>query len=199
MKIYYDCEFIDDDKTIDLVSIGMRAKDGREFYAVNSQFNMRKFAKNNFLVDQVFRGLPMYHGDARMSRITNIRPEWMVTKKQGLNQVFNRHDPVVMPHAFIASHVRSFIAVTPKPELWAWYGAYDHVCYAQLFGAMVDLPKGFPMHTNDLKQECNRLGNPRLPLQVEGKHNALDDARHNEVIDDFLIKYEREEFVKRWS
>lgn len=34
MRIYYDCEFLEDGNTIDLISMGMVAEDGRELYAV---------------------------------------------------------------------------------------------------------------------------------------------------------------------
>ncbi|MBA3574969.1 MAG: 3'-5' exoribonuclease, partial [Pseudonocardiales bacterium] len=33
MRFFYDCEFIEDGLTIDLVSIGVVDEDGREFYA----------------------------------------------------------------------------------------------------------------------------------------------------------------------
>ena len=39
MRYFYDCEFIEDGRTIDLVSIGVVAEDGREFYAVSTQFD----------------------------------------------------------------------------------------------------------------------------------------------------------------
>ena len=51
---------------------------------------------------------------------------------------------------------------------------------------MIDLPEGVPMWTNDLKQECARLGDPRVPEQGPGEHNALADARHNRDIAEFL-------------
>lgn len=71
-------------------------------------------------------------------------------------------------------------------ELWAWYAAYDHVVLCQLWGPMILLPKGVPMFTCDLKQEAERLGNPKVPEQESGEHNALEDARHNRVIAGFL-------------
>jgi hypothetical protein len=77
----------------------------------------------------------------------------------------------------IRNAVRAFIANTPEPELWAWYGAYDHVLLAQLFGRMIDLPAGIPMWTNDLQQECHRLGDPQLPERDDDEHHALADAR----------------------
>jgi hypothetical protein len=39
MRFFYDCEFIEDGTTIDLVSIGVVAEDGREFYAVSTEFD----------------------------------------------------------------------------------------------------------------------------------------------------------------
>lgn len=39
MRYFYDCEFIEDGTTIELVSIGVVAEDGREFYAVSTEFD----------------------------------------------------------------------------------------------------------------------------------------------------------------
>ncbi len=39
MRYFYDCEFIEDGALIDLVSIGVVAEDGREFYAVSTEFD----------------------------------------------------------------------------------------------------------------------------------------------------------------
>ncbi len=38
-RYFYDCEFIEDGRTIELVSIGMVGEDGREFYAVSTEFD----------------------------------------------------------------------------------------------------------------------------------------------------------------
>ena len=42
MKIWFDTEFIEDGKTIDLISIGMVREDGATFYAENSECNLHK-------------------------------------------------------------------------------------------------------------------------------------------------------------
>ena len=42
MRIFYDCEFIEDGRTIDLVSIGAVDETGREFYAVSTEFDAGK-------------------------------------------------------------------------------------------------------------------------------------------------------------
>lgn len=42
MKYFYDTEFIEDGNTIDLISIGIVAEDGREFYAESSAVDWSK-------------------------------------------------------------------------------------------------------------------------------------------------------------
>ena len=42
------------------------------------------------------------------------------------------------------------------------------------------------MYCNDLKQLCDAMGNPILPAQLEGKHNALEDARWVKQAFEFL-------------
>lgn len=167
MKIFYDTEFIEDGKTIDLVSIGMVAEDGRELYAISSEFDVRKLQANDWLAENVWPSLPSFkHGEG-------IRCACPPLGHLDLD------DPAVRTRAQIARAVAGFIQETPDVELWAWYAAYDHVALCQLFGRMIDLAAGIPMWTNDLRQECQRLGDPRMPEQSEGEHNALADARHN--------------------
>jgi hypothetical protein len=162
VKYFYDTEFIDDGHTLDLISIGNVAEDGREYYAISSDFSEGKLHSNKWLVDNVWPHLPLTHRD------------------QGLGQLDRTH-PDVRSRARIAAETEAFLFEDENPELWAWYAACDHVCLSQLWGRMIDLPAGIPMYTNDLKQECNRQGNPTLPAQPDGEHNALADARHNLV------------------
>ncbi|MDU0478082.1 polyadenylate-specific 3'-exoribonuclease AS [Staphylococcus chromogenes] len=42
MRYFYDTEFIEDGHTIELVSIGIVAEDGREYYAVSTEFDASK-------------------------------------------------------------------------------------------------------------------------------------------------------------
>ena len=39
MQYFYDTEFIDNGRHIDLISIGIVAADGREFYSVSTEFD----------------------------------------------------------------------------------------------------------------------------------------------------------------
>lgn len=152
MKLFYDCEFLEDGRTIDLISIGMVAEDGRELYLVNTDAPWKHISEHGWLMANVVPHLP---------------PQWDLVRNK--------------PKMKIADAVRAFILAGPNPELWAWYAAYDHVALCQLWGSMVDLPLGIPKQTNDLKQEAVRQGNPRLPDQPAGEHDALADARHNLV------------------
>jgi hypothetical protein len=163
MRTFFDTEFIEDGKTIDLISIGLVAEDGREYYAVASDAPWKRIRKHDWLMQHVVPHLPQPHGDW----INEMPKSWPI----------DFHNPQVKPKATIAAEVQAFITCSPDPELWAWYGAYDHVVLAQLFGRMIDLPEGVPMWTNDLKQEVVRLGNPPLPKRDGGEHNALADAR----------------------
>ena len=38
-RFFIDTEFVEDGKTIDLISIGIVCEDGREFYAVSTEFD----------------------------------------------------------------------------------------------------------------------------------------------------------------
>lgn len=42
MKIFFDTEFIEDGKTIDLISIGMVRDDGEELYLENRECNLSR-------------------------------------------------------------------------------------------------------------------------------------------------------------
>lgn len=183
MKIFYDCEFLETGRTIDLISIGMVTETGHEYYAVNSDAPWNEIKASDWLVRNVVPSLPLTSRtslDRYLAHPSNSYP------KPLFDIHLDTRDTRVKPHWVIANEVRDFIHGVPDPELWAWYGAYDHVCLAQLWGRMIDLPEGVPMWTNDLKQECVRLGNPKMPEQASGVHNALADARHNKVMAGFL-------------
>lgn len=170
MKIFYDTEFIENGQTIDLISIGMVAEDGRELYLVNREVSLDRIATHDWLVSNVVPSLPLSRDEHGVLTWNTLHSDWQhATNKAG-----------------IAHLVKRFVLAEPDPQLWAWYGAYDHVALCQLFGTMMYLPSGFPMWTNDLKQECVRLGDPNLPEQPDGVHNALADARHNKIRAEFL-------------
>lgn len=173
----YDLEFIEyrtgwlrKRYTIELISIGIVADDGRQYYAVNRDMPVRRIKKHPWLMANVVPSLPKGHGDMKI----NMPKGWL----------FHYRDPAVKGQKRIAAEVAAFIQATPDVELWANCGAYDHVRLCWLWGLMVDLPDGVPMFTRDIQQEAARLGIAwdALPQQEGGMHNALADARHNQVV-----------------
>lgn len=181
-RIFYDTEFLEDGHTIDLISIGMVAEDGREYYAVTyGEWWLRRIGEHDWLLANVAPSLPVKvdpvptRGAGTWNYVTWDRdhPDW----------------PHVKSRKAIADEVRDFIQATPDPELWAWYAAYDHVALCQLWGPMIALPKGVPMWTNDLKQEAFKAGDPQMPKQDGGEHNALADARHVQAMAKFLDQH----------
>ena len=140
MKIFFDTEFIEDGKTIDLISIGAVREDGRRFYAENAECNFSRAGE--WVQKNVF---PHLAGE-----------------------------PAAMTRAEIAAALIEFSG--EKPEFWAYYADYDWVVLCQLFGRMIDLPEGWPKFCMDLKQKLFHLGDPQIPKQASGEHNALQDA-----------------------
>lgn len=168
VRYFYDTEFLEDGKTIELISIGIVAEDGRELYLVNQDAPWKRIKKDDWLMANVVPKLPQPHGDRR-----NRAPKrWAI----------DFWHPAVRPREGVAGRVKDFLLnpyhVHGPIELWANYAAYDFVALCQLFGRMIDLPDGIPMFTHDLQQEIRRLGNPTMPEQAAGLHNALDDAYH---------------------
>lgn len=174
----YDLEFIEDGHTIELISIGIVASDGREYYAVNDAITrgrlLHRIRRHAWLMANVVPTLPQPSGDWRL----HMPKSW----------IFDYSSPLVKPKHTIADEVRKFLLAAGKPVLWADYGAYDHVALCQLWGPMVELPSGLPMFTCDIQQEALRLGVAwdELPKQEIGMHNAIEDARHNVIKRRFL-------------
>lgn len=176
MKYTYDFEFIEDGRTIEPISMGMVNMDnGQELYLVFNDFDTRKVAKHNWLMKNV------------MSSIDH--EQFVVTDFEGapvIRDIYVTH-PGAVSKAEGARRLIEFVQGDPDIEWWNWYGAYDHVALCQLFGTMMDLPDGFPMYSNDLKQLHKEAQWCSMPKQPEGLHNALEDARFNVVRYKYLI------------
>jgi hypothetical protein len=53
MRFFYDTEFLEDGKTIDLISIGIVREDGAEYYAVNADADWERILDDEWLVKHV--------------------------------------------------------------------------------------------------------------------------------------------------
>lgn len=165
-KYVYDTEFLEDGRTIELISIGIVCEDGREYYAINSEMPIHRIRRHSWLMKHVVPSLPT--------------KSIYVPHKEANLLLIDEEDSRVKPHATIAAEILGFLtAGEHDPELWAFFGAYDHVVYAQLWGPMSELPSGLPMRTRDIADALDTWdGWEDRPVQHEGAHDALEDARH---------------------
>lgn len=180
-RIYHDWEFVEDGKTIAPLSVALKSSNGDELYRIfrDDVAVGRAFARP-WLRDRVLCHLPVIGLNDTWAWDTS-HPDWV--------RVRTREEIAQDVRFFVSSH-------GPEVELWADYGAYDHVALAQLFGRMIDLPDGFPMYTNDLQQELCRMGFREsnldlLPKQAwDTQHSALHDVRHEFEVGTFLLNWE---------
>lgn len=177
MRYWYDWEFLENGHTIEPISIGIVAEDGRELYLVNQHIEdeplQKRIVQNYWLMENVVPHLPL--------RRNRERRDDGLTRLDGrvIGFHLDSRDNQVVTLRFLRNAVREFLTATDGPiELWGYYSAYDHVCLMQLFGAMIDRPDRFPMWTNDVQQLAAALGlDNSLPTQTGTAHNALHDAR----------------------
>lgn len=154
MKYFIDTEFSErgPKHPIELISIGIVAEDGREFYGVNRDFNPRH--ANRWVKDNV---LPFLHGKPTAS-FPYQGKEWA------------RQDEIL-------GRIQSFIGDDPSPEFWGYYCGYDWVVLCQVFGDMSGLPSGWPMYCHDLRQALDDRDLGRVKQNDDAPHDALHDAR----------------------
>ena len=165
MRYFIDTEFIEDGRTIDLISIGIVDESDREYYAINS--NCQFDRANEWVQKNVYPSIGItLEGKHNMVRF----PE-----SKSLNELYKTYD-------IIATEIKDFILANPDRkdiEVYADYGHYDYVALCQLYGAMCNLPKGFPYYFFDIQSMAKIFGKTKLPddLEIEGKHNALLGAK----------------------
>ena len=172
MRIFYDLEFIEDADGIEWISYGAVREDGAELYLVNralaftSSALYQRVVRHSWLMRNVVPHLPVVDYEIASFRLDMTRTEVVQTDDA-------------------ASRIYEFVVHGGDPELWAWYGAYDHVAVCRMFGRMIDLPEGYPMFTNDIRtlaMLCDPATRAIQPKQPVGEHHALADARHNRVL-----------------
>ncbi|AGO48591.1 Rnase H [Cellulophaga phage phi46:3] len=257
--------------TIDLISIGIVSEDGREYYAISKDFNLKeawnryqlkdlrglnfsydifgvpngvyKYKKEYWIRENVLRPifdelLKRFDAESSKSLRMGIYIGTIVEKGfsyKVMKYLINRYGKTnkeisneVVKFTYDDVPVQTIGTTTirmseesqldlrrgyPTPVFYAYYADYDWVVFCWLFGKMIDLPKGFPMYCNDLKQcldeYCDSVNvvaktipgcplvtaksvkenNPKFPKQDKSKqHNAIEDARWNKELFNFLNK-----------
>jgi hypothetical protein len=180
MNYFIDAEFYEDGERIHFISIAIVCEDGRELYYENGEFDWSIVPADHWIQ-------------------ANVRPHlWTENYDMGpeIPPQFDVTDTGVSNRAFIANRIRNFCLRPDKgaPVFFGYFCDYDWVVLCQLFGRMVDLPKGFPYFCMDLKQmmeerkltsEWKRIACP----DPVGEHNALVDARWNASLHKYIIEH----------
>lgn len=182
MRYFIDTEFLEDGKTIDLLSIGIAAEDGREYYAQSIHANLSR--ANDWVARNVLPHL--LHFDLGQRRRSC---------KDAFGEAVSRavpHSAMCDDHGFptkppcpwrgrgdMAFDLRAFC--DPKqhgqPEFWGYFSAYDWVAICQLFGDMGSLPDGWPMYCHDYRAYLDEHDRHHIRQPDDAAHYALSDAR----------------------
>lgn len=170
-RFFFDTEFIEDGKTIDLISIGCVSETyDRTYYACNNEARLDR--ADHWVKDNVIRHLPKLSD-----------PTWKTREQIKLDLLTLWFDDP------------AFAQVKPiggSPiELWAYFADYDWVVLCQLFGRMIDLPPAMPMFAMDVKMLARLMGDPQLPPQDSAEHHALNDAMWTRDAYHFLMSIKR--------
>jgi len=202
MKYFIDTEVKEKPHTIDLISIGIVCEDGREYYAISNNFNLKEVWKDEWLRENVLKTL--YSDLYKMVSTYDKTYHWRLfepfTRKSIRNLIrwYGKTNVQIAKETlyfcsngyfdqtgFNLDEAKKYELYDQfKPEFYAYYADYDWVVFWWLFGRMMDLPKGFPMYCKDLKQMMDEKGldkdwkRENCP-DPEGEHNALVDARWN--------------------
>lgn len=182
MNYYLDTEFIEGFHKplfgkrrhfIDLISIGIVAEDGREYYAISKDFNpamannwvkenvISKLEPRRTIVDYTFPG---HDHEYESEPIYKDNPIWKSNKQITIDILRFIKDPD--DHKYqgwdgpldqYIDQLRQSKETNQNTVFYGYYADYDWVLFCSLFGRMIDLPKGFPMYCRDLKQDIDRI------------------------------------------
>lgn len=164
--------------TIELISIGIVCEDGREYYAISKDFDVKAAWDDKWLRENVL--WPIY------AEYTGLGdPPFELYAMKEIVSDFGKHNNQ------IANDIAIFMG--HRPEVYAYFADYDWVVTCWLFGRMVDLPENFPFFCMDLKQMMVERGldsawRDMVCPQGAGKHNAIADSRWNKQLHEAILR-----------
>lgn len=186
MKYFLDTEFheykrkvkflgitLKEVNTIDLISIGIVSEDGRGFYAINRDFDIKSAWKDEWIrinvLYEIYTYLKNHH--IGISKKFSVGPYHLKFTRRCLTFLVRTYG---YSQNAIANDICEWIYgaddggsgmspleiamkyevndKTKEPEFYAYFADYDWVVFCWLFGKMIELPKGFPKYRIDLKQ-----------------------------------------------
>lgn len=153
MKWFIDTEFSErgPKHPIELISIALVSEKDHAIYLVSNEFD--EAGCNDWVRENVLSKL-----DGKRFSLENIR--------KNIFTFIDYHEH--------AEHGRC------APSFWGYFSDYDWVVFCQIFGRMIDLPKGWPKFCLDVRQvmEEYEIRRDQLPpIDKNAAHDALYDAR----------------------
>lgn len=214
MKYFIDTEFIEGKQnksflgfnysktkpTIDLISIGIVSEDNSKYYAISKDFNLKE-AWNRVQVTSGVNEKPYYWIRENVlfsiwKELSSI--EYLESNNSKINigkgMTYKSLEKLINKYGKtnneIAEEIKEFVG-NDKPVFYGYYSAYDWVVFCQIYGIMMNLPKGFPYYCIDLKQTADdiwvKTGKETRFSKSKNEHNALNDAQWNKDFYNFLI------------
>lgn len=217
-KKFLGIKYANTKPTIDLISIGVVSGDGREYYAVSKDFNVEeawwredkpgKYWIRENILRPIFNELLEESGEVRNFNPLSLRKlldRYGKTNKQIALEVeqymllrekeypdfcsdCGERDTCYTCQA-IHKH-NSKVDENQEIKVYGFYSSYDWVVFCQLYGLMMNLPKGLPWYCRDLKQTADdiheRTGKNTKFSKGSTQHNALADAKWNKEFHNFL-------------
>ena len=176
MRVFFDTEFTGLHQKTTLISMGLVAENGREFYAEFTDYNRTQvdsWLQSN-VIDKLFLNANFSKGDARKGQQFFIKGDNHIVR-HWLKIWFNTFDQI---------------------EMWSDCLAYDWVLFCDLFGGALSIPKNIYyipfdlstlLKTSGVDPDINREDFAGLPDEGR-KHTALWDAKVIKACVDRLIK-----------
>lgn len=171
MKIFFDTEFLEDGKTIDLISIGLVREDGKELYLINKDMKVRQAIKDVWVRENVMKGI--------FSEMVLTRDRFLQDDERGFSErnFKNLLYYCGQSKSDIAESITYFVG--RSPVFYAYCADYDWVALMQLYGKMIDKPKDWRFYCRDLRQTADETNFDTTIVLQGNQHNALGDARWN--------------------
>lgn len=94
-RFFYDTEFLEDGKTIDLISIGIVSESGATYYAVNRDANWDRIRADAWLMENVVPHLPPQE---------TFKPKWQIANNVG-NFLLRENAPELWAYYAAYDHV----------------------------------------------------------------------------------------------
>lgn len=139
-RIFYDFEFVENGETVIPVSIGMVDEQDKALYIINKPLMLAEYY-----------GEPYYWKgkyECNASKFVQDEVYKHISRKDVEEFGAQPEEWADIIHGFISNGGE--IKSRDQVELWGYFSSYDHLCLAQCFGTMMQLPEPIPMNTHDV-------------------------------------------------